>query len=105
MLVISIALTALIKATTQTVNVTQHLQNKTFSQWVALNKFTELQISKQSIRAGNYEGSSEMANQQWFWEMNVSKTVQKSLLRVEINVSLKENDPPINKLIAFLGSQ
>ncbi len=63
-----------------------HLRDKTFAHWVAMNQMAELQANDSFPKVGRSTGDEEMAGREWFWTMEVQKTPDKDLRRVEIKV-------------------
>ena len=103
---LAVGLSALIKNINQsTINVL-YLEQKTFSQWVALNKLNELQQLKLWPKTGIYEGKEIMAEQEWKWQLTVSQTANTNMRRVDIEVSLnQENSEPITTFSGFISHQ
>ena len=103
---LAVGLSALIKNINQsTINVL-YLEQKTFSQWVALNKLNELQQLKLWPKTGIYEGKEIMAEQEWKWQLTVSQTANTNMRRVDIKVSLnQENLKPITTFSGFIYRQ
>lgn len=102
--VIGIGMAAVISAISATVNNAAGLQERTFAQWVAMNKLTEMQLNHEWPSPSTYDGSSIMAEHEWFWDMAVKDTEDKSIRRVEIMVRVnKEDEGPLVTLVGFVG--
>lgn len=65
---------------------------RTIAHWVAMNQMVETRIKKTWPKLGVTRGDVEMRNHQWFWLQTVSKTTEKELRQVEIEVRYKETD-------------
>jgi len=74
----------------------QHLQNKTIAQWVALNRLSELRVTKQFPTIGSTKGDSDMAGRKWYWQQESKApslpipNIKQSLRVIEINVYADE---------------
>jgi len=100
---LSVGLSALIKNINQSTINAIYLEQKTFSQWVALNKLNELQQLRLWPKIGIYEGKEIMAKQEWEWQLTVSQTVNTNMRRIDIKVSLnQENLKPITTISGFI---
>jgi len=74
-----------------TVNASR-LEEKTFAHIVAMNAFTELQAVGTWPGLGKKDKTVEMAQRKWWVETEVTKTPSKYLRKVEIRVSLKNDE-------------
>jgi len=99
--IIAVALAAIISAASATVRNAAGLQERTFAHWVAMNKLAELQIMKQWPAPHKTDGSTLMAEHEWFWTMDVTDTDVKTMRKVEIAVRANENDE--NSLVNLTG--
>lgn len=80
-----------------------HLKNKTIAQWVASNKSNEVQLSTWP-RVGSSNGREFMAGEEWFWKLTVSKTADKDIRRLDIEVNQADAEgEPLVRFIAFKG--
>lgn len=102
--VIVIALGAIISESGQNLNNAVQMRDKTFAHWVALNKISEWQISRQWPRPGRLQGEMLMADQEWFWRINVRDTEDRDVRRLDVEVRARRDDErPKAVLIAYLG--
>jgi general secretion pathway protein I len=101
LMIIAVALAAIIGAASAAVRNAAGLQERTFAHWVAMNKLTELQVMKQWPAPHKTDGSTLMAEHEWFWTMDVTETDDKTVRNVEISVRAKENDE--NSLVSLTG--
>jgi len=104
----AIALTALVQRAAENVNNANYLRDKTFSQWVAVNKINEWRVQKLFPPVGKTSGQQMMGKEEWFWVAQVINTENKDIRRVEISVykdeEKKDNkDQSINRLVSFLS--
>ena len=75
----------------------QYLQEKTLAQWVALNRITELRMTKQFPAIGKAKGDADMAGRKWYWQQETKAApfqlpgIQKTLRQIEIDVYADED--------------
>ena len=100
--VIAIALTALLKATAQSVAHTQRIKEKSISHWVAMQGVAAIQLGLISPPL-NQEITevTKMLGQRWYWRAELFSTPIKSMQKISITVSEKQDGPFIDQLIAF----
>jgi len=107
LLIVALAVTALVKGSAGKVNNANYLRDKTFAQWVAINKTNEWRSQNLFPSIGRTSGQQMMGTQEWFWVANIIATEDKDIRRVEVSVFKEEKDKnnktqPIAKLTAFL---
>lgn len=92
--VASIGLAGVIKVVGGNAFNAQHLQNRTLSQWVAMNRIAELRVKNEFPSIGKKTGDMEMAGRKWYWQQETKGAplkipgvdVSKELRLIEINV-------------------
>lgn len=98
--VIAIALSALIKSTSQSITVTQRIQNKFVSHIVAMQGIKIIQLNLLPIN----NSTSQVTNilgERWYWRANLSSTPIKTMQKITITVSKNSSGPFIDALIAY----
>lgn len=100
--VIAIALTALLRATSQAIDNTSRIKEKTISHWVASQGVTMIQLGLVQVST-NQESTqvTTMLGQRWYWRVKLNNTAAKSLQLMTISVSTKQNGPFRPELTAF----
>ena len=79
---------------------------KTIAHWVALNKMAEVRIEGKWPNTGVTRGEVNMRNHDWYWLQTVSKTTEKDLRKVEIEVRYLQNDDlPATKFVGFIAKK
>ncbi len=100
--IIAIALTALLKATAQNIENTQRLKEKTIGHWVAMQGVAMIQLGLIQVHAGqDATQKTRMLNQQWYWRAKISPTALKNTEQITISLSLTQNGPFSEELIAY----
>lgn len=103
--ILTIGIGAVIKVSASQASQLAYLKDKTIAQWVASNKVNEIQIdSWPSI--GTSTGQETMANQDWDWKVKVSKTADKDLRRIDVEIRHADEDgEPLVSYVAFSGNR
>ena len=100
--VIAIALTALLKATGQSVAHTQRIKEKSISHWVAMQGVTAIQLGLVTPALNqDITEVTTMLGQRWYWRAMLTATSIKSMQKISITVSDNEAGPFRDQLIAF----
>lgn len=90
--IVAFGLTALFTATSQTVNASAYLREKTLAQWIALNRISEARIEGQPPADEEMSGELEYAGQNWRWELKTIETPVAGIVRLEARVALEGSD-------------
>lgn len=99
--VVAIGLAAAIRiGATNAANAT-YLRDKTFAQWVAENKATELLLSTTWPPTGNADGKETMAGSDWYWNTRINTTADAQVRRLEVDAGLDKGHPMAH-ITAFL---
>ncbi len=104
--VLSFSLMAAIKVASEVTLSAIHMQEKTFAQWVAMNKVAELRLQKSWPSVGRSNGDLEYADRSWHWKVEVTSTQDASVRRAEVSVFPeveKDAEAPTILITAFLG--
>jgi general secretion pathway protein I len=102
--VLAIALSAAIKVTTQNAENTGYLRDRTLAHWVAMNLLTDIQVREEWPALGKKEGTAMMADRKWFWLIKSSKTADKELRRLDVQIFYeRKDDEPIAVLVGFIN--
>lgn len=84
--IVTIGMAALLAALGSSADSASFQRDKTFAEWVALNRIEEVRLATQRPKKGKSEGTAEMAGQQWKWAQEVLETEVKGILRVDVSV-------------------
>ena len=100
--VISIALTALIKATANDVVYMQRIKDKSISHWIAMQGVAMVQLGLVEVKPQQEATQvTTMLGQRWYWRAKLSATAIKSMQQITITVSQTPSGPFMDPLIAF----
>ncbi|MFC7780597.1 GspI family T2SS minor pseudopilin variant LspI [Legionella taurinensis] len=101
--VVAIALTALLKATSQDVANTQRIKEKTISHWIAMHGVAMVQLGLLTVPP-NQEITqvTSLLGQRWYWRVKLSPTaLGKAVQQMTISVSKNQAGPFTDPLLAF----
>jgi general secretion pathway protein I len=100
--VIAIALTALIKSTTQSVVNTAHIKDKTIQHWVMMQAVSMIQLGLLTVpKQQTITEVTDLFGQRWYWRASVQSTAIKHMQKITITSSRQETEPFSEELIAF----
>ena len=100
--VIAIALTALLKATGQSVIYTQRINDKTISHWVAMQGIAMIQLNLLTITPGqDVNQVTKMLGENWYWRAKLSNLPSNDLQQITITVSKNQSGPFTDSLTAY----
>lgn len=108
--VIAIALGALIKASGNHASSAGYIKQKTLSHYVGMNEIALLQAQQKWPALGKTHKSTEMAEFEWFWTIEVLKvidpiTLKPSKLTRQIQLTVytdKDREHSASRLVAYL---
>ena len=100
--VISISLTALMRATAQDVSYMQRIKDRSIAHLVAMNGVSMIQLGLIESKVGT-EGtqSTTMLSQKWYWRHKLQATPQPLVKQIIITVSQNQSGPFQHPLTAF----
>ena len=92
MAVFSIAGIALLSAATNNARNIGYLEDKMFANWIAANQLVAAHLVEKWPPKNNLKGEVELAGRAWFWQQKVTKTTDKDMREIVLEVRLKEDD-------------
>ncbi|MEZ5573983.1 MAG: type II secretion system minor pseudopilin GspI [Halioglobus sp.] len=106
--IVAIALPALLMALYQQVDDTAYLRDKTLAEMVAANQLAQMRLviaSTRSLTTGKDNGVATLADRDWYWWAETKTTEVPQYYRIEIAVSLEEEQgaQPLYTLSAFMS--
>lgn len=101
LVVISVSFIALMKVSTDVTRNHAYLQDKVIAHWVAKYHITNLTVKEIWPDVGKDKGKMEMANRDWYWHQEVSRTTEPNFRRVEVAVSSDRQGK--NRLTTLIG--
>ena len=102
MAILGIGMLAVFKTIGDTVHNVSELRDRSFAEWVADNRLTEIRISGEMPSVDETEGEIEFAGRQWHWLTKVSQTQVEGLRRIDVSVR-RDEDPQNSSLVTLSG--
>lgn len=102
--ILGIAMTAIIKSTSQNIKDTYYVQQKTIANWVATKVISEARAGIIKLPNAPDEASEEieMLGQQWVCKAQLAATPNPKIKEVKARVALKTNeDEPVLSLTGY----
>lgn len=92
--IVSIAMTAVIKAASQNIRSTAYLQKKTIALWVAEEVINETRAHRLNIgdSSGNQRLTTEMLGKDWYWQKEEEATANPRIKKIIVTVYEHEED-------------
>ena len=86
LVIVAVGMAAVMSALTSSADVLQSLRERTFAQWVALNRIATLRLSGQVPAAGDTEGEVDFASRHWHYRQQVIATQVPGTVRIDLSV-------------------
>lgn len=101
--IISIALTAVIKAASQNIKDTFYLQEKTIANWVGADIMNQarLNLIKLPLKPEKEEQEQETLGETWQWQAYLASTPNPHIREVHVLV-FKQSDHPLANLVSYI---
>ncbi len=103
--ILSIALTAMIKASSQTILDTLYLQNKMVANWVGMEVINETRagVIKLPMAPARVEEERDRLGQTWLWRGQLTITPNTHIRAIQVDVFLPQTQqPPLAHLTGYL---
>jgi general secretion pathway protein I len=84
--VVAIGMAAVLEALTSSANTAMYLQEKTFADWVALNRIETVRLSGSAPAPGTSNDTVQYAGRTWEWQQKVTDTQIPNMVQIEIDV-------------------
>jgi general secretion pathway protein I len=84
--IVAVGMAAVMSALNSSAGTVSYLRDKTFANWVALNKIATIRSSGQPPAKGDSNGDLDFADRKWHWHMEVVATDVPGLVRMDVRV-------------------
>ena len=107
--IVAIGMAAVLEALTSSANTAVYLQDKTFAEWVALNRLETVRLSTTVPGAGTSSDKTDYAGRSWEWQQKVTDIGVPDIRQVEIDVRPADSKAGDNRgwyasATGFIGS-
>ncbi len=100
--ILGIGMLAVFKTIGDTVYNVNELRDRSFAEWIADNRITEIRISGEMPSVEETAGEVEFAGRQWHWLAKVSQTQVQGLRRIDVSVR-RDEDPENSSMVTLSG--
>jgi len=101
--VFAISAIALLSQSNQGITQTLYLEEKSHALWIAENKLTELRLEEDWPPLGIKNDKITQFDREWSITTSVSNTGEKSLRRIDVEVSRAEDTGNLSSLRGYIG--
>ena len=84
--IVAVGAAAVMGAISSSASTVSYLRDKTFAQWVALNRIATLRLSGQQPPTGKSDGDIDFAGRKWHWKQEVVTTEVPGVERIDVSV-------------------
>ena len=102
MAILGIGMLAVFKTIGDTVYNVDELRDRSFAEWIADNRLTEIRTSGDMPSVDETAGEVEFAGRQWHWLTKVSQTQVQGLRRIDVSVR-RDEDPENSSIVTLSG--
>lgn len=101
--IIGLSLAAVVASIAQMIDSGNAMRERTYAAWIAQNRITEIRIRPTLPEPGNSTGTVEYANAEWTWRTVIVETGVPNLYRIDVSVSLADEDQSLRTVTGFVG--
>ncbi|SFF32447.1 general secretion pathway protein I [Fontimonas thermophila] len=101
--VLAIAMAAILAGMARYADNAARLRERTIALWVAHNRLTEIALQPTWPDLGRSDGEMHMAGRTWKWEVEVKKTEDAHLRRIDIRIPSPTREGDAASLSAFIA--
>jgi len=102
MAILAVGMLAVFKTIGDTVNNVEALRERSFAEWIADNRITEIRLSGEMPSVEETAGEVEFAGRRWHWLTKVSQTQVQGLRRIDVSVR-GDDDPEGSSIVSLAG--
>ena len=103
LVIVALSLSAVVASISQMVYAATAMQERTYANWVAQNKITEIRLSDASPEASEVDDEVHFANIDWALTTTISETQVDNLYRIDVAVSYAGTDQAVRTVTGFVG--
>jgi general secretion pathway protein I len=87
LVIVAFGMGALMATLTSAADSVGHLRDKSFAEWIALNRISEMRLRVIRPPVGKTSGEVEYAGKRWKWAQQVEKVAVADLYRIDVSVT------------------
>ena len=96
LVIVAFGIGALLTTLTSSADNVSFLRDKSFAEWIALNRISELRLTAAQPPVGSSNGEVEYAGSQWRWTQEVIDPGIAGIRRVDVAVSRVPDTPSVS---------
>ncbi|MGH8286174.1 MAG: type II secretion system minor pseudopilin GspI [Steroidobacteraceae bacterium] len=86
LVIVAIGMAAVLASLTSAADTTAYLRERSFAEWVAMNRIAELRLQRQRPADGKSSGDAEFAGRRWRWEQEILELEIPGTRRIDVRV-------------------
>ncbi len=90
LVIVAFGMGALMATLTSAATSVERLRDKSFAEWVALNRIAEVRLGRAAATKGKTSGEAEMGGRRWRWTQEIGDANFPGMLRIDVRVSRPE---------------
>ena len=100
--IVAIGMAAVLSTLSASADTAYYLRDKTFAEWIALNRIAQVRLSGQLPGTGRSDGELDYAGRHWRWQQDVSDLGFPGIYRIDVEV--QQADTPKGKDAPFIAT-
>ena len=112
LVIVAFGMGALLATLASAADTTTYLREKSFAEWVALNRITEIRLRQTVLDIGTSAGDTTFAGVKWHWSQDVLDPGIEGIRRIDVSVwrvdgdkTPDKNSPALALATGFLGAK
>ncbi len=103
LVIVALSLSAVVASVSQMVFAATAMQERTYANWIALNKISEVRLSNAAPETSQTDDEVQFANIDWALKTTISETGVENLFRIDVAVSYAGTKQSIRTVTGFVG--
>ena len=100
--IVALGIGALLSTLTSAATTVDHLRDKSFAEWIALNQITQARLATSSTGTGSSSGEVDYAGNKWYWRQQVVDQGIAGIRRIDVEVT-RTASPEASALATAVG--
>lgn len=84
--IVTLGMAAVLGALSSSADSASYLRDRTFAQWIALNRISEQRLQTRPPEKGTTSGTLEYAGRNWQWQQDVLPLAVDGVVRIDVHV-------------------
>jgi len=103
LVIVALSLSAVVASVSQMVYAATAMQERTYANWIAQNKITEIRLSNATPEVSEDDDEVHFANVDWALTTTISETGIDNLYRIDVAVSYAGTEQAVRTVTGFVG--